>query len=266
MGVLDPFAALLPTNWPLLALVTARVGGLVIAAPALALVLASASVRAAVVVLLAIVLVPLIPTSPFPVEDVAQLHVFVATEFLLGVGMGLLVEFFVAGVALAGDVVGMQMGLSAAALLDPASNAQLPVVAQFLRFLAMAVFFGMGGHLLVFVALRDSLVFLPPGGIGPLSNSLESLVFLGRTMFVTAVQVAAPTILSLLLVNIALAVLSRAAPQINVFTVSFPLTISIGLLAIALTLPLIGSLIADWANDLLEQLSHWLVMLLPNGT
>lgn len=261
MGILDPFAAFLPANWPLLALVMARVGGVMMTAPGLAMVLASMQVRVAVVALISIILVPLVPENPFPVEDFIQLPLLVASELIVGIGMGLLVELFIAGVALAGDVVGMQMGLSAAALMDPASNVQLPVVAQFLRLFAMAVFFAVGGHILVFSALTDSFSLLPPGGTIYLSEGARTLVLLGGTMFVAAVQVAAPAIISLLLVNAAMAVLSRAAPQINVFAVSFQITIMVGILVVALVLSLIGGFVGDWMEGLVEYLLTWLATL-----
>lgn len=261
MGVLDPFAAFFPANWPLFALVTARVGGLILVTPGIAMVVTSPQVRAAVGALLSILLVPLVQTSPFPVKDVVQLPLLVGLELVIGIGMGLLVELFIAGIAFAGDVIGMQMGLSAAALLDPASNVQLPVVAQFLRFFAMAVFFAVDGHLFVVSALRDSFALLPPGGVVDLSEGLRALVFVASTMFVTAVRVAAPALVSLVLVNVALAAMSRAAPQINVFAVSFPLTISLGVVVIALSLSLLGTLVEDWAGNLIDSLLTWIMTL-----
>lgn len=232
-----------------------------LAAPGLAMVVASVQVRVAVVVILSIVLVPLVQENPFPVVDVVQLPLLVGVELMVGIAMGMLVELFIAGVALGGDVVGMQMGLSAAALMDPASNVQLPVVAQFLRLVAMAVFFGVGGHIYTISALSDSLLFLPPGGVIHLSEGARTLAFLGSTIFVTAVQVVAPVIISLFLVNVSLAVVARAAPQINVFAVSFPLMISVGLLIIALVLSLVGGFVAEWTEGLSDSLLRWMATL-----
>ncbi|MDD0811840.1 flagellar biosynthetic protein FliR [Curvibacter sp. RS43] len=159
----------------------------------------------------------------------------------LGVGLsiGFAVRLVFASVELAGELIGLQMGLNFASFFDPMTNAQTSAVSSFMGHMATLLFVAANGHLMLLMAVVKSFDAFPVDG-----NMLESLsriqVYqLGANLFASALWIALPVIGLLLFVNLMLGVISRVAPQMNIFAVGFPVTLTIGLLGIALTMPML---------------------------
>jgi flagellar biosynthetic protein FliR len=156
----------------------------------------------------------------------------------IGLAIGFAVRLVFTAVELAGELVGLQMGLNFAAFFDPASNAQVSAVSRFMGTISMLLFIVVNGHLMVLMAVVRSFEAFPADG-----NFLDSLARLqmhglGREIFASALWIALPMIGLLLFVNLTLGIVSRVAPQMNVFAVGFPVTLVMGLIGIAATLPL----------------------------
>jgi flagellar biosynthetic protein FliR len=248
-------AALVPGNLPTFAFVLTRVGGMTSTAPMWTMSGVPRQVRAAVAVLLSLMLFPLAPRVQVP-ELLAVLPVGLALEFLIGVVIGLTAAVFVHAVTLAGEVLALQTGLSLGSAVSPLSDALVPGVGQLKSFMALMIYLGLDGHLALLRGLADSMAALPPGG-GFSFDAVPGLAvhFLG-TVYTSALMAAAPAIVALLLVNVAIGITSRVVPQLQAILVLFPVSIGIGLLMVGIALPTVASVVAGWMNGLPEQIAE----------
>lgn len=237
----DPLA---PGSAALTVLVGARVSGLLLIAPALASTVIPRLVKVATLVLFTVLMQPaVLPLVPEPVLTLPA----VAAEVLIGLTLGLGAAVIVGAAETAGDVMAVQIGLSGSAILDPIDTAaQMPVLGVFTRMFAVTLLLALDLHHVMLGALADSFVTLPPGQPVSFANGLGEMVRLGSGLFALGVRFAAPVIAVVLLTNISLAILTRAAPQINLLAVSFPVQISLGLFALSAALPAMGRTLASW--------------------
>lgn len=163
----------------------------------------------------------------------------VAQQVVIGLSIGFAVRLVFAAVELAGEVVGLQMGLNFASFFDPASNAQISAVARFFGHMAMLLFVVINGHLMLLMAVVHSFDRFPVNGNFLHAIADMRLHELGMSLFSSALWIALPMIVLLTFVNLVLGVISRVAPQMNIYAVGFPVTLAVGLLGIAATLPML---------------------------
>lgn len=163
----------------------------------------------------------------------------VVQQVSIGLAIGFTVRLVFAAVELAGDVVGFQMGLNFAAFFDPSLNSQSSAVARFFGHMATFLFIVMNGHLMVMMAVIKSFEAFPVD-----QNFLEALTHmklyeLGTDLFASGLWIALPMIGMLMFVNLALGIVSRVAPQMNIYAIGFPITLTVGLIGITATLPML---------------------------
>jgi flagellar biosynthetic protein FliR len=161
----------------------------------------------------------------------------VLQQVLIGLSIGFAVRLVFAAMELAGEVVGFQMGLNFAAFFDPSLNSQSSAVARFFGQMAILLFVVLNGHIMVLMAVTKSFVAFPVSPKFLDAMASMQLYKLGADLFASALWIALPMIGMLLFVNLALGVISRVAPQINIFAVGFPVTLIVGIVGIAVTLP-----------------------------
>ena len=149
------------------------------------------------------------------------------------------VRLVFASVELAGEVIGLQMGLNFASFFDPASNTQVSAVARFFGHMATLFFVVINGHLMVLMAVVKSFDRFPVDSHFLAAIGEMRLYELGTSLFSSALWIALPMIALLLFVNLTLGIISRVAPQMNVYAVGFPVTLTVGLLGITATLPML---------------------------
>ncbi|WP_114968320.1 flagellar biosynthetic protein FliR [Rhodoferax ferrireducens] len=157
----------------------------------------------------------------------------------IGLAIGFTVRLVFAAVELAGEVVGFQMGLNFAAFFDPSLNTQSSAVARFFGHMAAFLFVVMNGHLMVMMAVIKSFEAFPVD-----QNFLEALqkmklYNLGSDLFASGLWIALPMIGMLMFANLALGIVSRVAPQMNIYAIGFPITLTVGLIGITATLPML---------------------------
>ncbi|WP_019372660.1 flagellar biosynthetic protein FliR [Melaminivora alkalimesophila] len=155
----------------------------------------------------------------------------------VGVAIGFAVRLVFASVELAGEVIGLQMGLNFASFFDPVSNAQVSAVARFFGNIALLLFVVINGHLMVLMAVVKSFERFPVEGHWLAAVGQMRLHELGAALFSSALWIALPMVAMLLFVNLTLGIISRVAPQMNIYAVGFPVTLTVGLLGITATLP-----------------------------
>jgi flagellar biosynthetic protein FliR len=208
--------------------VLARVGGLVTFAPFWSHQAAPARVRAVLALVLALVLAPAVaPQLGTPPADLIPLAVVVAGELLVGCALGLVGRLVFSGLEVAAQVLGFQMGFALAATIDPATRAQTTALGTIAQMFGLVIFLGADGHHWLLAATVKSFQTTAPGSVSPALAAL--LLRLSADALAVGVALAAPAIVTLLAVEFALAVAGRAAPQLQVMIVGFPIKIAAGL-------------------------------------
>lgn len=239
---------LVPERWPTFVFITTRLIGLGMAAPLWSMPTIPLKARAAIIVVLATMLLPTVPSAAVP-QQVLEVPLPLVMELVIGISIGLTAAVIIQGAAYAGDVLSLQTGLSLGAAL---SGGDVPGagLGQLKSLTALLIYVTMGGHLMLLRGLGDSMQVLPPGVPLDIEQGAISAAAALGMVFSSAVRVAAPAMVALLLANLSLAILSRAVPQLNVIMVSFPVTIGLGLVMIGASLPIFAAAIGGWVSDL----------------
>ena len=185
---------------------------------------------------ISIAITPTLP--PLPVVEPASLKglAILVEQMLLGTAMGFAARIVFAALDLAGEFIGFQMGLGFATFYDPLNSSQTPVISEFLGLVSLLLFLSLNGHLMYVATLAQSFHVLPIGEAFPGQASWLNLAELGSKIFSLGLLISLPILVALMIVNLALAVLTRAAPQLNIFSLGFPLTLSAGFVALAIGL------------------------------
>ena len=157
-----------------------------------------------------------------------NIALLILSEALLGMVMGLCVYFIFAGIQLGGEVIGFQMGFTMMTLADPTTGGQVSIPSTLLHMVTLIVFLALDGHLHLLHALSGSFALIPPGGLHISGALLGHILLLSAAMFSLTVKIAALAITALLMVDLTLAMMGRAAPQMNLLTMGFPIKIAVG--------------------------------------
>jgi flagellar biosynthetic protein FliR len=213
-----------------------RIAGLVSAFPILNSRSIPMTVKTALVAVLGLALAPVVPLPPLP-DDAAMIAAGIVTEFLIGMVIGLTVRLLFSGFEVAGELVGSQMGFSMVQMLDPSAHHQTPLMGQFHLITASLLFLSVNAHLMIVRAIGVSYDLVPPFGASLSHDLAIDVIRLAQDMLLVALKLAAPVFCTILIVNVSMAMLGRAVVQMNVFVLSFPLTIGAGLFVMGLALP-----------------------------
>jgi flagellar biosynthetic protein FliR len=200
-------------------------------------------------VLITLLVQPVLPEVPVVPVFSTDALLIAAQQIIIGVALGFLMQMAFQALIFGGQVMAYSMGLGFANMMDPTNGVQVPVVAQFWLILAMLAFVMMNGHLVLISAIVDTFTVLPVATDGLTRAGIWELLSWASRMFAAGVLMAMPVIISLLLINIGMGVVSRAAPQLNIFAIGFPITLMMGFLLIWMTLPQVmnnfGSLVTE---------------------
>ena len=184
---------------------------------------------------IAIVIIPALPPMPQVAPASLAGLLLLGQQTLLGIAMGFAVRVVFTAINLAGDFMGFQMGLSFATFYDPLNSSQTPVISEFLNLITLLLFLSLNGHLLYVATLAKSFYVLPVGSF-PGSGSWLNLAELAAQIFSFGLLLSLPVVVALMITNLSLAVLTRAAPQLNIFALGFPITLLGGFAVLAISL------------------------------
>jgi len=185
---------------------------------------------------IAIGLAPALPTAPSVPLGSWDGLLIIGQQTLIGLAMGLSMRIVLAALEVMGELVSLQMGLSFATFFDPTAGGQTAVVSQFLTLTSSLIFLALNGHLLLVDALARSFEWLPITATPVHSEGWLLLARSGSVIFGSGVLMALPIVTALLITNIALGILTKAAPQLNLFAIGFPITLTVGLGMLIMTL------------------------------
>ena len=221
--------------WPF-----SRISAVLLVAPIFSSTLVTVRTRISLALLLTFLIYPL---YDWPILDVTSGLGFVLflQQVLIGVAIGIIMHFAFAAITSAGAFIATSMGLSMAVVADPVNGHQSPVLAQILLVLATLVFLSIGGHLIIIELMLDSFRLIPINEFYVNREMLWAILQWSSLIFSGAVMIALPAMVTLLVINSAMGVVSRAAPALNVFAVGFPASLFFGLIMIYLLVPFFGS-------------------------
>ncbi|MCJ7507515.1 MAG: flagellar type III secretion system protein FliR [candidate division Zixibacteria bacterium] len=220
-------------------LILLRVSGILIAAPIFGHQAVPRQIKIGLALILSFILVPLTSTVAvnFP-QEIIPLGFFLAKELIAGLFIGFAFLLIFLGVQMGGSIVGLQIGFGLVSIFDPQSQEQISVIGELQFLLAMLFFLAINGHHILISSIFQSFKIIPPGAIQFSSLAAEKMVSMMAMSFVIAIKIAAPLLVTLFLTDVALGIIARTMPQMNVFIVGFPLKIGVGLLMLVFTLPL----------------------------
>lgn len=220
--------------WPLF-----RIAALVGAAPVFGARTIPVTVKMVIAIVLTMIVAPILPPPPAVDPLSGEAILIVMNQILIGGAMGLALQLVFAMFVVGGQIIAFQMGLGFASMVDPSSGTQVPVISQFYVIILTLTFLALDGHLVFVEVIADSFRTLPVGVNGLTRDGLWALVTWGGHMYAGAVQIALPAIASLLLINLTFGIVTRSAPQFNIFSIGFPVTMVAGFFIIVVTLPAI---------------------------
>ena len=233
--------------WPL-----SRVLGLIAASPLFGNTAVPVSVKVSLSVILAAIMAPALATLPSVDPMSMQGMLILVQEMLIGLGMGFTMRVVFAAIEMAGEVSSLTMGLGFASFFDPNTAGRSSAVSQMLTLIATMAFLAMNAHLVLLETLAESFITMPISATPMSTGAPLALALWGGKIFSTGLQLALPIVAALLITNVALGILTRAAPQLNLFGVGFPITLTVGFLLIGATLPYLNMPIQNWFNQGIE--------------
>jgi len=236
----------------------ARILALLSAAPPFSNAALPRRIRLGLGLSIALVLVPALPSLP-SISPASGAGLFLlAQQLLIGLAMGFAMRLVVAAVDYAGTAIGLEMGLGFATFYDPQNTSQTPVIAEFISLLAILVLLSIDGHLMIVATLAKSFEALPIGATTLAAGSWSNFAHAGAIVFSSGLLLSLPIVTAMLITNIALGVLTRAAPQLNLFAIGFPITLIGGFAVLILCLNYLATPLTQlFGHGLQSMLGHF---------
>jgi len=245
-------------------LVTLRMGALLAVAPVFGSRAVPPAVRLWLALLLAVLLAPVVAAGSAPApRDVCGFAVVAAREIAVGIVLGFATSIVLAAAQYGGRLAGSQIGFGFASSVDPLLGEQQVILDRLFELAALVLFVTVGAHRAVIEALAHSYAVVPLGEAQPTSGLIATLLQVFAQMLVVAVQIACPVVTCLLVVEVALALLSRSVPQFNLFSVGFGIRVVVGIAVAAVALPAGAALLQRSFTTLPDALQRALVGLQP---
>lgn len=194
-------------------------------------------------------------TTNLPIS-LADFMIRIISEAAIGFLIGLICNILFLGLQAAGEIMDMQMGLSVATALDPVFGAVISVVGRFIFMTALFIFLILNGHHLVLATLQQSFTMIPAGQLVNFTSPQLAfeMIELGKMLWLTAIRIAGPIILLIFLSDFSFGIVSRVAPQVNVFMLGFQVKPSLGLLGILFTAPLFVNQVSKLMETMAEKM------------
>ena len=230
-----------------------RVSAMLLIAPVFSASGVSVRFRVLLAVLIAALAAPIIPTPPTTDLFSASGLLMAIREVGIGFAIGFVLQLVFGAVVYAGQAVSMTMGLGFAMAVDPQNGVQVPVLSQMYVILATLLFLSLDGHLILIATVIDSYQILPPNLSGIPVSSLGEVAALGSKVFASGISLALPAMAAMLMVNVTFGVITRTAPQLNIFAVGFPMTLMGGFFVLFINMPNLIAALSQFLDQALMQ-------------
>lgn len=244
--------------WPL-----TRILGLISVAPLFGNVSVPARLKIGLGMMLAVIITPTVPA--LPAMDPMSLPglLILIQQFVIGLALGFAMRIVFAAAELAGEVSSMTMGLGFAIFYDPQTRGRSSAISQFVALLTLMIYLATNLHLVLLSTLAQTFTSLPISAAPIAGDGFRQVVSWGGRIFSAGIQLALPIVAALLITNLALGILTRAAPQLNLFGIGFPLTISVGIFMLALSLPYLATPIVRLLHEGIEAIQQITMAMIP---
>ena len=216
-----------------------RLGALFVAAPFFGAVTIPVRVRIILAIAVTVILLPLFANAVEVELFSAEGILLILQQVAVGLGMGLVLQLVVAAIVMAGHTIATAMGLSFASTVDPQNGAQVTILGQFYLILSTLFFLAIDGHLRLLELLAMSFDVFPVTSFVLNAEFFRAIVLYSAQMFVTGTLLALPVMVGVLLINIGFGVMTRAAPQLNIFSIGFPMSMLGGFVLMLLSMPVL---------------------------
>lgn len=215
-----------------------RIGSFFMAMPIFGTQMVPVRVRFGLALAVTLILIPVLPE--IPVYDGVSLEawIVVLNQIIIGTLLGFTLQLLFQSYILGAQIIALQSGLGFASMTDPATGVQVVVVAQFYSMMAMLLFLAMNGHLIMIEILAQSFYALPVGMNLFSFDVVMRIVLLVSWVFAAALLMSLPAITALLIINLAFGIMTKAAPQLNIFAIGFPFTMLMGLIMYYINVPI----------------------------
>lgn len=235
-----------------------RIGAFMMVVPIFGNQLVPSRVRLAMALAVAISVSQLL--TPMPIFTLSfSMLTDAVLQLFVGIGLGFATMVFFQTFVVAGQFIAMQMGLGFAAMVDPGNGVQVTVLSQFFLMMVTLTFIATGGHLVLLEVLISGFKVFPVGTGLTFEELALAIARLGGWMLIGGVLIALPAVISLLVVNLAFGVMSRSAPQLNVFSLGFPFSLVFGLAILWFSLQGWMPQFDRFSGEFLEIVSAWLI-------
>lgn len=238
--------------WPLV-----RIAGLVMVAPVFGAAYVSMRIKAGFCLLLTVVIAPGTGAVPAVQPMSAEAVLMTATQLLIGISIGYMILLVFNAIVVGGEAIATTMGLGYALINDPSNGVQVPILSQFYTVFATLLFLALNGHHALIELLTLSFSYLPVG-TRITGDMLWVIIDWSKVLFTGALAIAIPALAAMLSVNLIMGIMTRASPQLNIFSIGFPVTMTIGFVVILLTLPVVASSFQGLLNEGYDVINVWL--------
>lgn len=237
--------------WPLI-----RISGFCMVVPIFSAAFVPPRVRLLFALFLTMIIAPNLHGLPHPDALSPQSALLIAQQLLIGIGLGVFLQAMMQAFVAFGQFVAMQMGLGFSSMNDPINGVSVATLSQFYLMMATLLFLAFDGHLVMIEVLVESFRTLPVGmEVG--AGRLQVLFGWGSWMFAAALLMALPAVTALLIINCSLGVITRAAPQLNIFAIGFPLMLLLGLLILWVSISTMLPNFERYSGEALEAMRLW---------
>ncbi|MCB0879531.1 MAG: flagellar type III secretion system protein FliR [Thermoleophilia bacterium] len=231
-------------------LIVARLSGMFLIAPVFSSKMIPVRIKVMALLVLAATMTPIVMgQQPDVPTDVLGLLISMLLESVVGLAIGFSVAIVFTAVQVGASLIDTSIGFSMANIIDPVNNVQASVLGSFYSLVATLAFLSVNGHHWMLVGFTRSFDIVPVGGVPDVEQMSSNLFAAFSGLFMMAFQIAAPVLVTLLLVDVVLGIVARVVPQMNVFFVGIPLKISVGLVAVIITLPTFTGFLERRVND-----------------
>ena len=249
-------------NWPIeqvqsVMLVFTRIAGIFLSAPVLNSHRVPAHTKIGLSVLVAIIVVPVVGPPGEAAKEALPFAMLMVKEAVVGLSIGFVAQLIFAAVHMAGEMADMQSGFAFAGMVDPNTGQRTSIIGQFQIMTAWLIFLAVDGHHVLLNGVVDSFQVVPLGMVSVDPAVAQGVLGLGSHVFVIALQIGAPIIGAVLLGDLAIGLLSRTVPQMNLLVLGFPIKMTLGLVMLVLALPLSLALernLVYFVKDAIEQI------------
>ncbi len=239
-----------------------RVGGIMTVAPLFGHKNIPKTVKIGFISIISLILVPIVPAPEIGLSaGLGEIFIIAVKEVSMGLLLGFVSKILFMGVQMAGHLMGFQMGFMIAQVIDPSSGQQVSIIGQFKFILAILIFLAIDGHHILINAVVGSFNVVAIGKMVFTEASANLLIRSCVDIFLIAVKLGSPVIVTLFLTDVALGIIARTVPQMNIFIVGFPIKISAGFLILAVSFPFISYLLIRLMNHMDTDLTKLMIAL-----